>query len=195
MATAIHILPVGPGVSITLLDEVAAALAKIFRLSCHVEERSRVDAAFTLDARRNQYHATSILRRLRDVEPDEQVRAIGITRLDLFVPILTFVFGEAELGGRCAVVSLHRLDERYYGLPARDELLRERLVKEAVHELGHTFGLRHCDNWRCVMASSHAVDRLDIKERDFCSLCRNDLVAMNRRGPTAPAYRETPPLL
>jgi archaemetzincin len=91
------------------------------------------------------------------------VRAIGVTRLDLFVPILTFVFGEAELGGRCAVVSLQRLDERFYGVPAREELLRERLVKEAVHELGHTFGLRHCEDWRCVMTPSHAVDRLDIK--------------------------------
>ena len=100
------------------------------------------------------------------------MRAIGVTRLDLFVPILTLVFGEAELGGRCAVVSLQRLGERFYGLPAREELLRERLVKEAVHELGHTFGLRHCEDWRCVMTSSHAVDRLDVKGQEFCRECR-----------------------
>lgn len=131
-----------------------------------------MEADFAWDARRGQYHATQILRRIRDVQRDENVRALGITRLDLFVPILTFVFGEAELGGRCAVVSMQRLDERFYGLPAREELLRERLVKEAVHELGHTFGLRHCDDWRCVMTSSHAVDRLDIKGLDFCRVCR-----------------------
>jgi archaemetzincin len=141
VAGAIHIVPVGPGVPVGQLDHLAAALARIFRVSCRVQEKSAIDAGFALDARRNQYHATQILRRIRDIEPEENVRAIGVTRLDLFVPILTFVFGEAELGGRCAVVSLQRLDERFYGLPAREELLRERLVKEAVHELGHTFGL------------------------------------------------------
>ena len=172
MASAIHILPVGPGVPVGLLDHLGAALAKIFRISCRVQAQPEIDAGFAHDARRNQYHATQVLRRIRDIEREEDVRAIGITRLDLFVPILTFVFGEAELGGRCALVSLHRLDERFYGLPAREELLRERLVKEAVHELGHTFGLRHCEDWRCVMTSSHAVDRLDIKAREFCRECR-----------------------
>jgi archaemetzincin len=73
-------------------------------------------------------------------------------------------------------VSLQRLDERFYGLPARQELLRERLVKEAVHELGHTFGLRHCDDWRCVMTSSHAVDRLDVKGIEFCRVCRGQVL-------------------
>ena len=177
MASAIHILPVGSGVSIGLLDDLAAALARIFRISCHVQEHAQLDAGFAHDARRDQYHATSILRRLRDIEPDNDVRVIGVTRHDLFVPILTFVFGEAELGGRCALVSLQRLDERYYGLPARQELLRERLIKEAVHELGHTLGLRHCDDWRCVMTSSHAVDRLDVKANDFCKQCRRLLIA------------------
>lgn len=176
MAEAIHIVPVGPDVPVALLDYLAAALARVFRLSCHVRDKSTMDAGFALDARRNQYHATQILRRIRDMEREESVRAIGVTRLDLFVPILTFVFGEAELGGRCAVVSLQRLDERFYGLPAREELLRERLVKEAVHELGHTFGLRHCEDWQCVMTSSHAVDRLDVKAREFCKECRRAVI-------------------
>ncbi len=175
MASSIHILPIGPGVSIGLLDDLAASLARLFRISCHVQDRGAVDARFALDTRRNQYHATSILRRIRDLEPNDEVRAIGVTQMDIFVPILTFVFGEAELGGRCAVVSLQRLDERFYGLPAREELLRERLVKEAVHELGHTYGLRHCEDWRCVMTSSHAVDRLDIKSANFCRQCRANL--------------------
>ncbi|MBI3470125.1 MAG: hypothetical protein HY013_02060, partial [Candidatus Solibacter usitatus] len=74
---------------------------------------------------------------------------------------LTFVFGEAQLEGRCALVSFHRLREEFYGLPARPDLLGERLLKEAVHEVGHTFGLRHCGRWSCVMALTHAVERLD----------------------------------
>ena len=172
MAPAIHILPVGPAVPTGLLDDLAAALARLYRISCRVRADATVDAGFALDTRRNQYHATALLRRIRDLEPDQDVRVIGVTKLDLFVPILTFVFGEAELGGRCAVVSLQRLDERFYGLPAREGLLRERLIKEAVHELGHTFGLRHCEDWRCVMTSSHAVDRLDVKSPDYCRECR-----------------------
>jgi archaemetzincin len=86
--------------------------------------------------------------------------------------VLTFVFGEAQLDGNCAVVSTARLKEEFYGLPGRQELLRERLLKEAVHELGHTFGLRHCADWRCVMTSSHAVERLDVKGAEFCRACR-----------------------
>jgi archaemetzincin len=87
------------------------------------------------------------------------------------VPILTFVFGEAQLQGGCALVSTHRLHEEFYGLETREELTRERLLKEAVHELGHTFGLRHCRDWRCAMASTHAVERLDLKEAAFCPAC------------------------
>jgi len=172
VATAIHIVPVGPGVSISLLDDLAAALARIFRVSCHVQDEPPVDADFAFDARRGQYHATSILRRIHELAADRDVRLIGVTRHDLFVPILTFVFGEAELGGRCALVSIQRLEERFYGLPVRQELLRERLIKEAVHEIGHTYGLRHCEDWRCVMTSSHGVEKLDVKNPDFCRQCR-----------------------
>jgi len=171
----IHVVPVGLSVPIDLLDYLAAALARVFRASCRVQTQAVIDAGFAHDPRRDQYHATQILRRLRDLESGDDVCTIGVTRLDLFVPILTFVFGEAELSGRVAVVSMQRLDERFYGLPAREEVLRERLVKEAVHELGHTFGLRHCEDWRCVMTSSHAVDRLDAKGAEFCRECRRAL--------------------
>src|SRR5262249_11409644 len=99
-------------------------------------------------------------------------RILAVTSLDLFVPVLTFVFGEAQLAGACAVVSLHRLREEVYGLPPNPGLLEERLLKEAVHELGHTYGLRHCEDWRCVMTSSHAVEFLDVKSNDLCRRCR-----------------------
>jgi len=154
-----------------LPDVLADALAGTFRVP--VRRRSEgLAATFAFDPVRNQYHSTAILQRLDTRPPDPQVRLLGITDLDLYVPVLTFVFGEAQMGGRCALVSVHRLREEFYGLPASQDLLHERLTKEAVHELGHTFGLRHCENWHCVMASTHAVERLDTKGADFCPACR-----------------------
>ena len=129
-------------------------LARTFRTPCRIRPET-FDIAFALDARRQQYYSTAILQRLeKAVGPG--CAGAGRDGCDLYVPVLTFVFGEAQLDGNCAVVSTARLHEEFYGLPPREDLLRERLVKEAAHELGHTFGLRHCADWRCVMASSHA---------------------------------------
>ena len=180
---AIHLIPAGlsgePATlpSMEMLDALAAALARIFEVSCHVRTEV-VEAGFAHDATRNQYMSTSILSRLSALVESElfaregpHIRLLGVTALDLFVPVLTFVFGEAQLEGCCGVVSLHRLREEHYGLPPNPALLAERLAKEAAHELGHTYGLRHCDDWNCVMASTHAVERLDLKGADFCARC------------------------
>jgi archaemetzincin len=152
-----------------VLESLAAELARTFRAPCRIRP-DVFDLSFSLDTGRRQYHSTAIIQRLeRAGDPD--ARILGVTGCDLFVPVLTFVFGEAQLDGNCAVVSMARLKEEFYGLPPREDLLHDRLVKEAAHELGHTFGLRHCGDWRCVMASSHAVERLDIKGAEFCKSC------------------------
>jgi archaemetzincin len=169
---AIRLQPVGEGVALTFADEVAAALARVFHVSCHVET-TPLDPFFAWDSRRRQYYSTAILERLSQTAPAASGdRWLALADVDLFVPVLTFVFGEAQLPGRYAVVSTHRLREEFYGLPANSALLLERAVKEAVHELGHTVGLRHCSEWSCVMASTHAVERLDVKSAEFCSRCR-----------------------
>jgi archaemetzincin len=169
--SAIRVQPVGGAVELEGLDDLAATLAGVFRASCHVDSAG-LDASFAFDNLRGQYHSTAILMRLQEADAeDPAARILGVTELDLFVPVLTFVFGEAQLAGRCALVSLHRLREEFYGLPPKPDLLRERSAKEAVHELGHTLGLRHCPDWRCVMASTHAVERLDLKSADFCTRC------------------------
>jgi len=94
-----------------------------------------------------------------------------VTEVDLFIPILTFVFGEAQLGDTGALVSTHRLRPEFYGMPNDPELLRVRLLKEALHELGHTLGLQHCPDYLCVMSASHSVERIDLKRAGFCKAC------------------------
>ncbi len=179
----IHLIPLAAGAPVgsgqlpepglNLLEHLAAALARAFRTPCRIQPEP-FDASFAMDERRGQCYSTAIIQRLeRFSNPD--ARVLGVTACDLYVPVLTFVFGEAQLEGNCAVVSTARLREEFYGLPRRDELLRERLLKEAAHELGHTFGLRHCADWRCVMSSSHAVERLDVKGAEFCGSCRKSV--------------------
>jgi archaemetzincin len=169
----IRLLAIGGEVNPEWLDDLAADLARVFADSSHVVPGA-LNAAFAFDPARNQYHSTAILASLAEspAAASPGARLLGIAVVDLFVPVFTFVFGEAQLQGRCALVSLHRLREEFYGLPARYELLRARLLKESVHELGHTFGLRHCEDWRCVMASSHSIERLDAKSAEFCRTCR-----------------------
>src|SRR5512143_3074924 len=101
-------------------------------------------------------------------------RLLGLTPHDLYIPTLTFVFGEAQLEGSCAIFSLNRLRQAFYGLPPGPRLLHERMIKEAVHELGHTLRLRHCDDYRCVMAPSHSVEWVDLKGSSFCPSCLSE---------------------
>jgi archaemetzincin len=136
--------------------------------TCHVRD-SVLDIAFAEDAARGQCYSSGILASLS--EPSAGRVALIITEADLYVPVLTFVFGEAQLNGPRAIVSTHRLREEFYGQAGDEAKLNARLAKEALHELGHTQGLRHCDNWRCAMASSHAVERLDLKEALYCRHC------------------------
>jgi archaemetzincin len=125
------------------------------------------------DPNRGQYNSSLILRQLIIKPPPDADRILGVLDVDLFIPILTFVFGEAQLKGIGAVVSSHRLHNRFYGLSEDREMTTDRLLKEAVHELGHTFGLIHCSHPKCAMNSSTYVENIDQKSAQFCSLCQN----------------------
>jgi archaemetzincin len=165
----LDLLAIGP-LAEHVLPSLRAELARTFACSCEIRS-GRLDAAFARHDYRGQYNSSEILARMRTMAPPDARCLLGVTELDLFIPILTFVFGEAEVGGRCAVVSTHRLQQSFYGLPADPALERLRLVKEAIHELGHTFGLAHCEDYRCVMAPSHAVEWIDLKGAAFCPDC------------------------
>lgn len=123
------------------------------------------------DAVRNQYYSTKILKEMLREVPGDAFKILGVTDKDLCIPILTYVFGEAQLGGTAAVVSLARLRQEHYGAPPDRPLLLERLRKESLHELGHTFGLIHCSSRDCVMYLSNTVVDVDRKGRNFCRSC------------------------
>jgi archaemetzincin len=173
--SVLHLLPVGE-IGSLLLEDLRQGLGAEFRARCEILPR-RLEPEFALHSERRQYHSTEILRHMERAVPRECWRLLGVTTHDLYMPILTFVFGEAQLNHTCAVVSSHRLRQEFYGLPPNPGLLRDRLLKEAVHELGHTFGLTHCRDYECVMAASHAVERIDLKGSHFCGACRSRVSA------------------
>lgn len=125
---------------------------------------------------RNQYYSTKILKEMLRQVPGDAHKLLGLTEKDLCIPILTYVFGEAQLGGTAAIVSLARLRQEHYGAPPDRPLLLSRLRKESLHELGHTFGLIHCPSKECVMYLSNTVVDVDRKGRNFCRSCRSAVV-------------------
>lgn len=164
----IRLLPLGPFPS-DLGERVAKALGDAFGVVTEGGDPADLPP-WAWVARRRQYDSTELLRFLeRHAQDDTHV--LGLTEADLGVHILTFVFGEARLGGPSAVVSTHRLRQEFYGLPADDGLLAERLAKEAVHEAAHTLGLTHCRNAACVMFPSDTVEDTDVKALAFCRAC------------------------
>jgi len=132
-----------------------------------------LDPEPAFDADRGQYHATRLLERLETCPHTPDDRLLGLTQVDLFIPILTFVFGEARLNQPIAVLSLRRLCPTFYGLPQNPALMRNRALVETVHELGHTFGLLHCSDYRCAMHASRMADDIDLKGPGFCADCAN----------------------
>lgn len=166
----LHLLPIG-NVGDTLLRDLRPAVEEILGVRCKVLP-VRLDPEFAFHGERQQYHSSEILHRMQKFVAPDSWRVLGIAAVDLYIPILTFVFGEAQMGGPCAVLSAHRLRQEFYGLPSDYELFRQRVVKEAVHELGHTMNLTHCHDYRCAMASSHAVEWIDLKNGLLCEGCR-----------------------
>ena len=166
----LQLLPVGK-VDGGLLRALAPELAAAFGVQCEIF-RDPLDPEFAYHSERQQYHSSQILYRMQDYATPGSWRILGVTSSDLFIPILTFVFGEAQIGGPCALVSSHRLRQDFYGLPPDPNLLAERLLKESIHELGHTMQLMHCDDYSCAMAASHAVEWIDVKDATFCDGCR-----------------------
>ena len=166
----LHIVPVGR-IEVELLQTLCAAIPAVLHIPCEILPYE-LDPAPSYHPERQQYHSSEILHRMQTMVRPHDWRFLAIANVDLYIPILKYVFGEAQMGGPCAVVSLHRLRQEFYGLTPDPSLLRERLLKESIHELGHTLDLRHCQDYSCVMASSHSVEWIDLRESTMCDSCR-----------------------
>jgi archaemetzincin len=152
---------------------VAAVATEIERAFGYATETATAleDLSFALDQNRQQYHSTLILEQLAARMPDHCIRILAITQVDLFIPILTHVYGEAQLGGAAGIVSTFRLNEGLSAVNITDRV-RDRVVKEAIHELGHTFNLRHCPEHTCIMHYCRNEEDVDRKSDELCRYCK-----------------------
>lgn len=156
------------------LEQISLAVEHEFGCPVHLKE-IHSDLSEFFDPVRRQYNGDKLLRAVDAMHLPEYVKTIGLLNVDLFIPILTYIFGQAQLGGQSAVASMYRLSNERYGIKPNEKLLNERFKKEIIHELGHTFGLIHCHTQTCVMRSSTYVEDIDQKEANLCSNCRNHI--------------------
>jgi archaemetzincin len=152
------------------LEGVAGTTKRVFHVPLTLERRN-LDLPRAFDESRGQYRSGNLLTQLLEHCTASEEKWISIVDIDLFIPVLTFIFGEAQLDGRVAIVSTYRLSNEFYGLPDNHQLLLQRLEKEIIHELGHTFGLFHCRQFECVMHSSTYVEEIDLKHAQLCNAC------------------------
>jgi archaemetzincin len=126
---------------------------------------------FALDHDRGQYHSTKVLEKLASLAPSDTLKLIAICKQDLFIPILTHVYGEAQLGGKACIVSTYRLQDN---LPVvkTNKVYYNRIIKEVIHELGHTFNLKHCPDHNCCMHYCRSIEDVDNKSVHFCRYCK-----------------------
>ncbi len=163
----ILISPIG-NIPAWVIDTLSKELAQFFGYETQVEVLLS-DIEFAHDLEREQYHSTKILEELAKKVPEGCVKIIGVTNKDLFIPILTHVYGEAQLGGISSVISIARLVEELDVTVMH--LGTNRIVKEAIHELGHAFDLRHCEDPKCIMHYCRKIEDVDQKSDEFCRYC------------------------
>ncbi len=168
----IRVLPVGsidPGT----LSAIAHALEKTFRVPAGTGPEIPVPE-HSFISERDQYHAAMILREIEDYKEKNSL-VLGVTGGDMYAAELNFVFGEADVSNGVAVISLARLRQEFYGLRPDEEMLKERAVKEAIHEIGHVCGLEHCTDRKCIMYFSRTIRDTDRKGPGFCRRCGSAL--------------------
>lgn len=165
----IYILPLRE-VNLDYFEKLEKDLENKFNFKVRLGNKVEIpDYAYSKD--RNQYNGRIILNELDNIKIEGAEKILVITEVDLFADDLNFIFGQAESSGKMALISTKRLNPEFYKQKKGEDLFYKRIFKEAVHELGHTFGLKHCQNKKCVMHFSNKVEDTDVKEGVFCVEC------------------------
>ena len=167
-----HIILISPvgDLSAELIEAITGEIQRVFGFSTAIDCVLQ-DLSFALDQNRHQHHSTMILEQLAANTPPRAIRVVAIAQVDLFIPILTHVYGEAQLGGTACIVSTFRLNEGRSGMNISRKYI-DRIVKETIHELGHTFNLRHCPEDTCIMHYCRNEEDVDRKSDQLCRYCK-----------------------
>lgn len=157
-----------------LVEIVSPDVGREFLSEVKIKE-GYLDLSEFYDPARKQYNGTKLLTRIDTSFATVFDKTVGLFNVDLFIPILTYIFGQAYLNGRSGIVSIFRLSNDRYGIKSDEKVLYDRFRKEIIHELGHMFGLVHCYNPTCVMRSGTYVEDIDQKSHHLCAKCREQL--------------------
>lgn len=164
----------------TLLNDIISTTVSVFKNSKAEVIKLPLDVKATFYSDRGQYFSTQIIADAMKITGHIKGKVLILVEFDLFVPVFTYVFGEAQLNGKHSIVSVCRFHEELYSGKSSDKLLQVRTRKEVLHELGHNFGLIHCRSWDCVMHQSQGVEEIDIKGDDYCEDCQR-IIELNNR--------------
>lgn len=151
-----------------ILDEIKIELEKIFNLEVKIGDKINPKDIHK-NYLRNQYYASKLIDYMKELNINNADKIIGVISEDIFDEGYNFLFGCAELNGKYSIISIYRLFDKNI------EIFKERCIKEAIHEIGHTFGLNHCDNKKCVMNFSLSLLDVDKKDKYFCKMCEMKL--------------------
>ncbi len=157
-----------------VLEMISGDIEREFLMPVKVRE-GFLDLSEFFDPYRKQYDGNRLLKEIDSKFASETAKTVGLFSVDLYIPILTYIFGQAFLNGRSGIASIYRLSNERYGIKGDKNVFIERIRKEVIHELGHMFGLIHCANPVCVMRSSTYVEDIDQKEYSLCLRCREEL--------------------
>jgi len=168
-ANRVGIIPIGE-VPVILSQTIAAHISGYLDLSAIILPGLE-NFTDSFNENRLQYDVAKTLKKLESIREKSIDKILGILTVDLYVPIFSYVFGEAKQGGKAAVISLYRLGKDTPGKAQPSPTVLERAAKVALHELGHLYNLFHCENEHCLMHFSGGLQDLDSSPLYFCRYC------------------------
>jgi archaemetzincin len=166
----IEILPMG-NVQEEILEEIAEGIKLVYGIDAKISSQIKIPEE-AYNHLRHQYSGEKIISWL---ERNFKGRILAVISEDVYAEGLNFIFGQAQFGGRIAIISLYRLNPQFYKKPFDKKIFIERAKKEAIHEIGHTLKLEHCPNEKCVMCFSNTINDVDKKGKDLCGMCKIQL--------------------